>query len=69
MKLSPYALHLMILSCSIRFSEILRWPNLSHGNLAYISLIMAAPSNSHRWRYDVFVSFRGEDIRKGFMDH
>nr|GEV37759.1 NB-ARC domains-containing protein [Tanacetum cinerariifolium] len=36
---------------------------------AYISLIMVAPSNPHRWRYDVFVSFRGEDIRKTFMDH
>nr|XP_043631493.1 disease resistance protein RUN1-like [Erigeron canadensis] len=23
----------------------------------------------HRWAYDVFVSYRGEDIRKGFMDH
>ncbi|GKF40945.1 NB-ARC domains-containing protein, partial [Tanacetum coccineum] len=33
------------------------------------SLIMAASSIPHRWRYDVFVSFRGEDIRKSFMDH
>ncbi|PWA76501.1 NB-ARC domains-containing protein [Artemisia annua] len=30
---------------------------------------MAAPSDPHRWRYDVFVSFRGEDIRKSFIDH
>ncbi|PWA54670.1 NB-ARC domains-containing protein [Artemisia annua] len=30
---------------------------------------MATPSNSHRWKYDVFVSFRGEDIRKSFIDH
>ncbi|PWA66024.1 NB-ARC domains-containing protein [Artemisia annua] len=30
---------------------------------------MATTSIPHRWRYDVFVSFRGEDIRKSFMDH
>ncbi|GJX92388.1 RNA-directed DNA polymerase, eukaryota, nucleotide-binding alpha-beta plait domain protein [Tanacetum coccineum] len=32
-------------------------------------LIMATTSIPHRWKYDVFVSFRGEDIRKSFMDH
>ncbi|GJT63275.1 NB-ARC domains-containing protein [Tanacetum coccineum] len=30
---------------------------------------MAASFIPHRWIYDVFVSFRGEDIRKNFMDH
>ncbi|GKB38049.1 NB-ARC domains-containing protein, partial [Tanacetum coccineum] len=30
---------------------------------------MATTSIPHRWKYDVFVSFRGEDIRKKFMDH
>ncbi|GJZ25646.1 NB-ARC domains-containing protein [Tanacetum coccineum] len=30
---------------------------------------MATTSIPHRWKYDVFVSFRGEDIRKSFMDH
>ncbi|GKB40388.1 NB-ARC domains-containing protein, partial [Tanacetum coccineum] len=30
---------------------------------------MAASSITHRWKYDVFVSFRGEDIRQSFMDH
>ncbi|GJX69097.1 NB-ARC domains-containing protein [Tanacetum coccineum] len=32
-------------------------------------LVMAASSIPHRWKYDVFVSFRGEDINKNFMDH
>ncbi|GJQ93390.1 ribonuclease H-like domain-containing protein [Tanacetum coccineum] len=49
------------------FSKILRWANLSRVNPA--AYIMAAPSNPHRWKYDVFVSFRGEDIRNSFMDH
>ncbi|GJZ45966.1 NB-ARC domains-containing protein [Tanacetum coccineum] len=30
---------------------------------------MSTTSVPHRWKYDVFVSFRGEDIRKSFMDY
>ncbi|GKC96097.1 NB-ARC domains-containing protein [Tanacetum coccineum] len=30
---------------------------------------MATTSIPHRWEYDVFVSFRGEKIRKKFVDH
>ncbi|GKE12679.1 NB-ARC domains-containing protein [Tanacetum coccineum] len=30
---------------------------------------MATTSVPHRCKYDVFVSFRGDDIRKSFMDH
>ncbi|GJY34333.1 NB-ARC domains-containing protein [Tanacetum coccineum] len=30
---------------------------------------MHTTSISHRWKYDVLVSFRGDDIRKNFMDH
>nr|GEX12043.1 NB-ARC domains-containing protein [Tanacetum cinerariifolium] len=30
---------------------------------------MAASSKPDQWTYDVFVSFRGEDIRQSFMDH
>ncbi|GJX08279.1 NB-ARC domains-containing protein [Tanacetum coccineum] len=30
---------------------------------------MATTSIPHRWKYDVFVSFSGDDIRKNFMDH
>nr|GEZ05679.1 NB-ARC domains-containing protein [Tanacetum cinerariifolium] len=58
-----YMLHYLL-------TKILRWANLSHGNpAAFISLIMAASSIAHRWKYDVFVSFRGEDIRRNFIDH
>ncbi|GKA86653.1 NB-ARC domains-containing protein [Tanacetum coccineum] len=30
---------------------------------------MATASIPHRWKYDVFVSFKGEDIHRGFIDH
>ncbi|GJV06495.1 NB-ARC domains-containing protein [Tanacetum coccineum] len=30
---------------------------------------MATTSIPHQWKYDVFVSFKGDDIRKSFMDH
>ncbi|GJZ54774.1 NB-ARC domains-containing protein [Tanacetum coccineum] len=32
-------------------------------------LTMATTSVPQWWKYDVFVSFRGDDIRKTFMDH
>ena len=28
-----------------------------------------ASSSTPRWKYDVFLSFRGEDTRNGFTDH
>ncbi|KAL8240035.1 hypothetical protein R6Q59_013390 [Mikania micrantha] len=32
-------------------------------------MIMATTSIHYPWTYDVYVSFRGQDIRKSFMDH
>ncbi|PRQ55738.1 putative TIR domain-containing protein [Rosa chinensis] len=34
-----------------------------------VSALSSSPSFPHSWRYDVFVSFRGEDTRYNFVDH
>ncbi|GJT70986.1 NB-ARC domains-containing protein [Tanacetum coccineum] len=51
-------------------SLFLSWRLPRGVGLVSISLLnMATTSIPHRWKYDVFVSFRGDDIRKSFMDH
>ncbi|KAI3788852.1 hypothetical protein L2E82_01630 [Cichorium intybus] len=32
-------------------------------------MVSSSSRSAHKWTYDVFVSFRGEDIRKTFVDH
>lgn len=38
-------------------------------SMASSSSSSALPVSSHSWKYDVFLSFRGEDTRKTFVDH
>ena len=37
--------------------------------MASISTQKASSSSTPNWKYDVFLSFRGEDTRNSFTDH
>lgn len=34
-----------------------------------MELVASSPHTPSRWKYDVFLNFRGEDTRKHFVDH
>ncbi|KAJ9542087.1 hypothetical protein OSB04_028593 [Centaurea solstitialis] len=37
--------------------------------ICFIMIALPSSNSGQRWTYDVFVSFRGEDIRRTFVDH
>ena len=42
---------------------------VEHFAVASIGMENASSSSTVQWKYDVFISFRGEDTRNNFMDH
>ena len=42
---------------------------VEHFGVASIGMENASSSSTVQWKYDVFISFRGEDTRNNFTDH
>ena len=42
---------------------------VEHFAVASMGMENASSSSTAQWKYDVFISFRGEDTRNNFMDH
>ncbi|XP_022042143.1 TMV resistance protein N-like [Helianthus annuus] len=47
----------------------LHLPHHHHLHMSDGNMMASSSQYAHRWKYDVFVSFRGEDICKTFIDH
>ena len=42
---------------------------VEHFAVASMGMENASSSSTVQWKYDVYISFRGEDTRNNFMDH
>ncbi|GJU66416.1 NB-ARC domains-containing protein [Tanacetum coccineum] len=63
----PFVLQLDFHNCNMAIFVIDNFFTCERSSISLLT--MATTSIPHRWKYDVFVSFRGDDIRKSFMDH